>query len=742
MIKNTIISKYEIRAKKLARNANRLALVANAQHYPEYHNQAPKPHKSIAPLSRQPITSKSYAFTGHKGKEIAKPITHPSESAFEEDNDPQQAQRDKQLQKNLALITKYIKNIYSKPTNNNLRTSSNTRNKNMDTTPRSGNDRNINVDQGDWLDDTDEEPYEQELETHSLYMEKIQEVPYAESGPNFDTAPLEKVESNTTLDSSDVCNNDFEDDQNADDQEDERMQKCLHNQEIELEKYKKYKDCQIKKEELKQIVELHYEKRMDNRWQQPINQEINVLVKNLLIPFAKKTKENAYAFESALKKEMLEDLDFMADIDEYSKMACKYMEKIKECECLKNELSKQKENVSKEVYIELLRSELKKLVEMLKGKYVDTKFGKPSVVRQPNALRIPKPSVLGKPTFPPLPLSSFKELEQDPKSTINQVLTDSTIRVPHPVVQPSPASTFSELPPALASSFVIPEPNPHQPPIPYPSRLKKDKLQDKADTQIHSFLQMFKKLYFNISFAKALAHMPKYAKMVKDLLTNKEKLLELANTPLNENCSAVLFKKFTEKLRDTERFLIPCDFYRLESCMALSDLAGIAEDVFVQVGKFTFLADFVIVDYDVDPRVPLILGRPLLRMAHALVDVHGEELTLRVSDEKLVFNVEITSKYPRKHGDESINKIDIPDITCKDHFYKVLNVQKLINSLSGSPTPSSDPIDSSLSPSLTSFGDSDFLLEEIDTFLASDDSTSPDVDDGIFNPEGDIRLIE
>nr|GEZ38544.1 reverse transcriptase domain-containing protein [Tanacetum cinerariifolium] len=109
---------------------------------------------------------------------------------------------------------------------------------------------------------------------------------------------------------------------------------------------------------------------------------------------------------------------------------------------------------------------------------------------------------------------------------------------------------------------------------------------------------MFKKLYFNISFAEALAHMPKYAKMVKDLLTNKEKLLKLVNTPLNENCSAVLLKKLPEKLRDTRRFLIPCDFYELDLCMALTDLGDIAEDVFVQVGKFTFPADFVVVDYD------------------------------------------------------------------------------------------------------------------------------------------------
>ncbi|GJV01342.1 reverse transcriptase domain-containing protein [Tanacetum coccineum] len=296
----------------------------------------------------------------------------------------------------------------------------------------------------------------------------------------------------------------------------------------------------------------------------------------------------------------------------------------------------------------------------------------------------------------------------------SKVLTESTTRVPPPVVQPSPASTSSELSPAPtpapASSSVIPERNPHQPPIPYPSRLNKEKLQDKSDIQIHSFLQMFKKLYFNIS----LAHMPKYAKMVKDLLTNKEKLLELENTPLNENCLAVLLKKLPKKLGDTGRFLIPCDFYKLESCMALADLVGIAEDVFVQVGKFTFPADFVVVDYDVDPRVPLILGRPFLRTAYALVD----------------------------DGDESIHKIDILDITCKDHFHEVLNIQKSINPMSGSPTPSSDPVVASLSSSLTPFEDSDFILEEIDIFLASDDSTSPNVDDGIFDPEGDIRLIE
>nr|GFC19073.1 reverse transcriptase domain-containing protein [Tanacetum cinerariifolium] len=161
------------------------------------------------------------------------------------------------------------------------------------------------------------------------------------------------------------------------------------------------------------------------------------------------------------------------------------------------------------------------------------------------------------------------------------------------------------------------------------------------------FLQIFQILHFDLIFADALLHIPKFASTFKSLLSNKEKLFELANTPLTKNCLAVLLKKLPEKLGDPGRFLIPCDFQGLDSCMALADLeasinlmplsvwkklslpdltpthmtlelatrsfvypAGIVEDVFVQVGKFTFPADFVVVDYDVDPRVPLILGRP------------------------------------------------------------------------------------------------------------------------------------
>ncbi|GJY86179.1 hypothetical protein Tco_0500205 [Tanacetum coccineum] len=117
-------SRFVTFVKQTAENANPLAFVDATQQYPDTHYQAPKTHKPYAPLSKLTPSTRSHAPTRNRGKEISKPITPPSESASEEDedNDPKQAQRDKDMQKNLALISKYIKNIY-KPTNNSLRTS-------------------------------------------------------------------------------------------------------------------------------------------------------------------------------------------------------------------------------------------------------------------------------------------------------------------------------------------------------------------------------------------------------------------------------------------------------------------------------------------------------------------------------------------------------------------------------------------------------------------------------------------
>ncbi|GKF40561.1 reverse transcriptase domain-containing protein [Tanacetum coccineum] len=201
--------------------------------------------------------------------------------------------------------------------------------------------------------------------------------------------------------------------------------------------------------------------------------------------------------------------------------------------------------------------------------------------------------------------------------------------------------------------------------LPYPSRVNKEKIRKKDDLLASKFMEIFWNLHFELSFADALLHMPKFEPMFRKLLNNKDKILELTKTPINKNCSAVILKIFPEKLGDPGRFLIPCDFPELDECLALADLGasinlmplsiwkelslpaltktrmileltdrsistptGIAEDVFMKVGTFYFPADFVVVNYDADPRVPLILGRPFLRTARALIDVHGEEMTI------------------------------------------------------------------------------------------------------------------
>nr|GEW24417.1 reverse transcriptase domain-containing protein [Tanacetum cinerariifolium] len=187
----------------------------------------------------------------------------------------------------------------------------------------------------------------------------------------------------------------------------------------------------------------------------------------------------------------------------------------------------------------------------------------------------------------------------NPQEDLKAITTRSGATLAGPSVSPPPSKEVNRETESITDQ--IPNPNLHQPSIPYPSRLNKEKIQGKDDIQIHSFLQMFKKIHFNISFFEALAHMPKFAKMVKDLLMNKEKLIEVANTPVNENGSALILIKLLEKLRDTRRFLIPY--------------------------KFTFPANFVLVDYEVDPWVPLILGRPFLRDIHFLEKLLNDDPT-------------------------------------------------------------------------------------------------------------------
>ncbi|GJS18139.1 reverse transcriptase domain-containing protein [Tanacetum coccineum] len=285
-------------------------------------------------------------------------------------------------------------------------------------------------------------------------------------------------------------------------------------------------------------------------------------------------------------------------------------------------------------------------------------------------------------------------------------------------------------------------------------------------------------LSFEISLTDALILMPKFASTLKALIGNKEKLSEMARTPLNEHCSAVILNKLPEKLGDPGKFLIPCDFPGMDECLALADLGasinlmplsvwkklslpeltptcmtlelvdrsitkpiGIAEDVYLKVGKFKFLADFVVVDFDADPRVPLILGRSFLKTGRALIDVYEGELTLRVGKEAVTFNLDQTSRYSSNYDEMKANRIDVIEMACEEYSQEVLGFSNVIASVN--PTPYYDPIISTSSSTLTPFGDSDFLLEEVDAFLAiKDDPTSPEVDDSYYDPEGDILLLE
>nr|GEV13590.1 DNA-directed DNA polymerase [Tanacetum cinerariifolium] len=251
---------------------------------------------------------------------------------------------------------------------------------------------------------------------------------------------------------------------------------------------------------------------------------------------------------------------------------------------------------------------------------------------------------------------------------------------------------------------------------------------------------IFKDMSFEISFVDALILMPKFASTLKALIGNKEKLSEMARTSLNDHCSAVLLKKLPEKLGYPGKFLRPCDFLELAD-RSISHLVGFAEDVYVKVGSFHFPADFVVVDFDADPRVPLILGRSFLKTRRALIDIFEGELTLHVGKDAITFNLDQTSRYSANYSDMTTKQIDVIDMACEEYSQEVLGFSDTISS--GNPTPYYDLIISTTSLTLNLFKNSDFPLEEVDAFLAiKDDATPPEFYQPYLDPEGDILLSE
>ncbi|GJS58931.1 retrovirus-related pol polyprotein from transposon TNT 1-94 [Tanacetum coccineum] len=386
----------EIRAERIAKNVNLLALVAAAQQYPNPYYQAPKPHKSYATPSKQSSSTISNASTKYKDKVIAKPITPPSESASEED------------------IEKCVP---------------------------------LQEEQADWLADTDEEIDEQELDAHYIYMAKIQEVPTADSGT--DTEPLEQVQYDAEYNvfanerkhseqpesineraalANLIANLKLNVDENKKIQKQlkkantslaHELKECksilaetsrtlgesnsirdsyliaLQNKQTELETCKTLNDRTVDYDKLELVKKKHdelvkqsffnkvtlrrelddqaWEKHSHDHFHAPTAHDIEILIKTCLIPLALKTQNDSFKFVHELKQEMHADLKFVESFEK----------EIDELEYDKAEFSN--------MYDILL--ELKKLIEKCKEKYVETKFDKPSVVRQLNAQKIPKPSV-------------------------------------------------------------------------------------------------------------------------------------------------------------------------------------------------------------------------------------------------------------------------------------------------------------------------------------------------------------
>ncbi|GJT74869.1 reverse transcriptase domain-containing protein [Tanacetum coccineum] len=276
-----------------------------------------------------------------------------------------------------------------------------------------------------------------------------------------------------------------------------------------------------------------------------------------------------------------------------------------------------------------------------------------------------------------------KEMENEPG------VTKDTVQPSTKNIQPLVVQTDDQIgEPVVASKT--------KPTLPYPSRANKEKLREKDDLLASKFMEIFRNLHFELSFADALLHMPKFAPMFRKLLNDKDKIIELTKTPVNENCSAIILKKLPEILGDPGRFLIPCDFPEMNECLALADLGASINLMPLSIWRE--------------------LNLPALTKTRMILELADRTISTPTGIAEDVFR-ELRYKNYLLQYHESVNRVDVIDIACEEYVQEVLEISD-----SGNPTSPLDLMIDSRSPSFTPFGGSDFLMEEIDAFLEHDDS--------------------
>ncbi|GKA47366.1 reverse transcriptase domain-containing protein [Tanacetum coccineum] len=327
----------------------------------------------------------------------------------------------------------------------------------------------------------------------------------------------------------------------------------------------------------------------------------------------------------------------------------------------------------------------------------------PNPRKQVNSIMTRSGLTTAEPSFPPpIPLTPRVEVEKEPETLMDEVhITSpaSTAHVPPPGVQlVSPPEPKED-----------PKPNPHQPKIPYPSRLNKTKPLDKNDVQVSKFLKILKQIHFDVP--EKLDNPGKF--LIPCILQDLEVYNSLADSGASINLMPLsIYEKLgIGPLKPTRMTLELANHYVIFPM-------GIAEDVIVKVEKFNFLADFVIVDFEADPRVPIILRRPFLRTTRALVDLYEEKLTLRVGNEEVVF-------YTNKSSRNDLRNIH------SVHYINIIDFSK-DKTISGNPTPS-DYVVESPSPYPIPYEDSDSLMQETDILLSHFDDSPPEYDTFSFD---------